>query len=121
MIKHNFKKLTVWQDAMNLCDLAYNYTDTLPDKEKYNLINQLEKCAVSIPSNISEGSGKRTPLHFAEFLTTALASSYEMETQLLICERRKYGNDIELKSMLLKVETLQKQISNFRDKILNDK
>ena len=119
MIKHNFKKLTIWQDAMDLCDLAYNYTDSLPNKEKYNLINQLERCAVSIPSNVSEGSGKRTSIHFAEFLTTALTSAYEMETQLLICERRNYGSEAELKNILLKVETLQKQISNFRDKILN--
>jgi len=121
MIKHNFKKLTIWTDAMDLCELTYNYTDTLPNKEKYNLINQLEKCAVSIPSNISEGSGKRTNTHFAEFLTTALTSSYEMETQLLICERRKYGNEKDLKNILNKVEVLQTQISNFRDKIINNK
>lgn len=119
MIKHNFKKLTIWQDAMDVCDLIYQYTETLPNREKYNLITQLEKCAVSIPSNISEGSGKRTDIHFGEFLTTALTSSYEMETQLLICQRRKYGNDIELQNVLNKVEILQKQISNFRDKILN--
>ena len=119
MIKHNFKKLTIWQDAMDLCDLVYHYTEAMPNKEKYNLISQLERCAVSIPSNISEGSGKRTGIHFAEFLTTALTSSYEMETQLLICSRRKYGNETELQHILNKVEILQTQISNFRDKILN--
>ena len=119
MIKHNFKKLTIWMDAMDLCDMIYNYTDSLPNKEKYNLITQLERCSVSIPSNIAEGSGKRTQIHFAEFITTALTSSYELETQLLICERRKYGNENELKTILNKVEVLQKQISNFRDKILN--
>lgn len=118
MVKHNFKKLTIWQDAMNVCVLIYQYTEALPSREKYNLITQLEKCAVSIPSNISEGSGKRTDVHFAEFLTTALTSSYEMETQLLICQRRKYGNDIEPQTVLNKVELLQTQISNFRDKIL---
>ncbi len=120
MIKHNFKKLTIWLQAMDLCDIVYNYTDTLPIKEKYNLINQLEKCAVSIPSNIAEGSGKRTNLHFAEFLTTSLSSLYEMETQLLICKKRNYGSELELKNILNKVEILQKQISNFRDKIMND-
>jgi four helix bundle protein len=120
MIKHNFKKLTIWLQAMDLCDIVYNYTDTLPIKEKYNLINQLEKCAVSIPSNIAEGSGKRTHLHFAEFLTTSLSSLYEMETQLLICKKRNYGSELELKNILNKVEILQKQISNFRDKIMND-
>ena len=121
MIKHNYKKLTVWQDGMDVCDLIYTYTETLPVKEKYNLITQLEKCGVSIPSNIAEGSGKRTNNHFAEFLTTALTSAYEMETQLLICERRKYGRVKELKNILSKVEVLQTQISNFRDKILNQK
>lgn len=121
MIKHNFRKLTIWIDAMELCDLIYKYTETLPYKEKYNLISQLERCSVSVPSNIAEGSGKRTDVHFAEFLTTALTSSYEMETQLLICERRKYGNHEEFKSIVSKVEILQKQLSNFRDKILNQK
>ncbi len=119
MIKHNLKKLTIWQDAMDVCDMIYHYTEALPNKEKFNLITQLERCSVSIPSNISEGSGKRTSIHFAEFLTTALTSSYEMETQLLICERRKYGNEIDLSALLAKVEILQKQISNFRDKLLN--
>ena len=108
-------------DAMDLCDLIYKYTDSLPDKEKYNLISQLERCSVSVPSNIAEGSGKRTQMHFAEFITTALTSSYEIETQLLICERRKYGNETELKNILNKVEVLQTQISNFRDTLLIQK
>lgn len=118
MIKHNFKKLTIWMDAMDLCDMIYNYTETLPHKEKYNLITQLEKCAVSVPSNIAEGSGKRTQIHFAEFITTALTSIFEMETQLLICERRAYGKQTELKTILNKVEILKTQVSNFRDTLL---
>jgi four helix bundle protein len=121
VIKHNFKKLIIWQDAMNFCDDVYNYTETLPSKEKFNLISQLEKCSVSIPSNISEGSGKRTNIHFAEFLTTALTSSFEAETQLLICERRKYGNNEQLKNLLKQVEELQRKIFNFRETILNGK
>jgi len=119
--KHNFKKLVIWQDAMDFCDFIYNYTESLPSKEKYNLITQLEKCGVSIPSNISEGSGKRTNNHFAEFLTTALTSSYEAETQLLICERRKYGKKEELDFLLKQVEELQRKIFNFRETIVNGK
>ena len=118
MMKHNFKKLTIWKDSMDLCDLIYNYTDSLPHREKFNLFQQLESCSVSVPSNIAEGSGKRTELHFAEFITTALTSSYEIETQLLICERRKYGDQTELKTILNKVEILQKQISNFRETLV---
>ena len=118
MIKHNFKKLIIWQDAMNFCDAIYIYTESLPNKEKYNLISQLEKCGVSIPSNISEGSGKRTSIHFAEFLTTALTSSYEAETQLLICERRQYGTKQLLEGLLKQVEELQRKIFNFRETVL---
>lgn len=121
MVKHNFKKLIIWQDAMILCDLIYNYTETLPIREKYNLINQLEKCGVSIPSNIAEGSGKRTSNHFSEFLTTSLGSSYEVETQLLICKKRKYGKEEEIEILLQKTEELQKKIFNFREKIINER
>ena len=121
MVKHNFKKLIIWQEAMVLCDLIYNYTESLPVKEKNNLINQLEKCGVSIPSNIAEGSGRRTSNHFSEFFTTSLSSSYEVETQLLICQKRKYGNEEELNNLLSQVNELQKKIFNFRETIINGK
>ena len=71
---------------MDLCDLIYTYTETLPNKEKYNLINQLEKCAVSIPSNISEGSGKRTNIHFAEFLTMMARKIEDIDSEKEIKE-----------------------------------
>jgi four helix bundle protein len=116
-MKHNFKRLIIWQDSMDLCDLIDSYTETLPNKEKFNLISQLEKCGVSIPSNISEGSGKRTNKHFSEFLTTALTFSYEVETQLLICARRKYGNEKALSNLLERVNSLQSKIFSFREKI----
>jgi four helix bundle protein len=120
-MKHNFKKLIVWLDAMSFCDSIYNYTETLPTKERFNLVQQLEKCGVSIPSNIAEGSGKRTKLHFAEFLTTSLTSSYEVETQLLICEKRKYGEREKLVRLLIQIVDLQTKIFNLRETILNGK
>ena len=121
MQKHNFKKLIIWQQAMELCDLIYSYTESLPNKEKFNLISQMERCSVSIPSNIAEGSAKRTELHFAEYLTTSLASGYELETQLLICERRSYGKKSDLEKLLGNVTDLQAKIFKFREKIINDK
>jgi four helix bundle protein len=84
---HNFKNLKIWQKAMDLTDLTLYYTDELPYKERHNLIDQINRCSCPVPSNIAEGSGKRTVNHFAEFLTTGLTSSFELETQLLICER----------------------------------
>ena len=94
--KHNFKKMIIWQEALDMCDSVYQFTENLPSKENFNLISQMERCSVSVPSNIAEGSGKRTNVHFAEFLTTSLTSCYELETQLIICQRRKYGLESEL-------------------------
>jgi len=102
---------------MDLTDLALYYTEGLPDKERYNLIDQINRSSCSIPSNIAEGSGKRTINHFAEFLTTALTSSFELETQLLICERRKYGDAEKLKSCLALTSEIQKMIFVFRDNL----
>lgn len=109
-MKHNFKKLIIWQDSMELSDLIYKYSDDLPQKERFNLIDQLNRCSVSIPSNIAEGSGKRTNLHFAEFLSTSLSSAFEAETQLLICKRRSYGNQILLDELLENVQRVQTKI-----------
>ena len=102
---------------MDLTDLIYAYCKELPIDERFNLIDQLNRCSCSIPSNIAEGSGKRTKIHFAEFLTTSLTSS-EVETQLLICERRQYGSPDELKGCLILVNEVQKMIFNFREYIL---
>lgn len=118
-MKHNFKNLKVWQKALDLTDLTYSYCKGLPADERFNLIDQINRSSCSIPSNIAEGSGKRTNIHTAEFLSTALTSSYELETQLLICKRRSYGNADELTQCLNMVEEVQKMIFAFREHVLN--
>jgi four helix bundle protein len=117
-MKHNFKSLKIWQRSMDLTDLTFEYCKELPIQERYNLIDQLNRCSCSIPSNIAEGSGKRTKIHFAEFLTTSLTSSFEVETQLLICERRAYGSTEKLEECLELVIEIQKMIFNFREYIM---
>jgi four helix bundle protein len=103
--------------AMDLTDLALYYIVDLPTNERFNLIDQINRCSCSIPSNIAEGSGKRTINHFAEFLTTALTSSFELETQLLICERRNYGNKEKLQKCFTVTNEVQKMIFAFRDNL----
>ena len=88
---HNFKQLLIWQKSMDLTDLIFLYCKDLPKEERFNIIDQMNRSSCSIPSNIAEGSGKRTKLQFAEYLSVSLRSSFELETQLLISERRKYG------------------------------
>ncbi len=118
-MKHNFKNLKVWQKAMDLTDVTYNYCRGLPADERFNLIDQINRCSCSIPSNIAEGSGKRTNIHNAEFLSTALTSSFELETQLLICERRVYGDSDKLRNCLELVQEVQKMIFAFREHVVN--
>jgi four helix bundle protein len=120
MKKHNFKNLKIWEKAMDFTDLTYDYCKGLPIEERYNLIDQINRCSCSVPSNIAEGSGKRTNVHFAEFLSTALTSSYEAETQLLICERREYGNKEKLNQCLESMAEVQRMIFSFREYILSN-
>src|SRR5829696_1936650 len=117
---HNFKQLKVWQRGMELTDIIFEYCKGLPKDERFNLTDQINRCSCSIVSNIAEGSGKRSKLEFAHFLSTALSSTYELETQLLICERRNYGN-LELRlSAVNTVTEIQKMLFAFREKIVSD-
>jgi len=117
---HNFKQLIIWQKSMDLTDLIFEYNMELPSNERYNLIDQMNRCSCSVPSNIAEGSGKRSKLEYAQFLSTSLSSAYELETQLLICGRRNYGNStIRIKALELVVE-VQKMLFSFREKIVNE-
>lgn len=118
---HNFKNLQIWQRAMDITDLIFIYSQGLRPEEKFNLIEQLNRSSCSIPSNIAEGSGKRTNIHFGEYLTTSLTSAFELETQLLICERRKYGNPEILNNLLNEITEIQKMIFTFREGILSGK
>ena len=120
-MSHNFRNLKIWQKAMDLTDLAFDYIKDLPINERYNLVDQINRCSCSIPSNIAEGSGKRTSIHFAEFLSTALTSSFELETQLLICERRNYGIEDKRNNCLALTSEVQRMIFSFREYILNNK
>ena len=103
---------------MNLTNLTFEYCKELPKDERYNLIDQINRCSCSIPSNIAEGSGKRTKLQFGEYLSISISSSYELETQLLICQQRNYGNQEQLKLILKELEEIQKMIFSFRSKVL---
>lgn len=82
-----FQNLIVWQRAMDLVEETYKLTRYLPKEETYALSDQMRRAAVSIPSNIAEGAGRKTNLDFAHFLAVARGSRYELETQILICIR----------------------------------
>lgn len=86
---HNFEKLKIWQKEMDIASEVYKITSLLPDDEKFNLIHQIKKCAVSIPSNIAEGSGRNHNKEFIQFLGIANGSTFELITQLMLAKRLK--------------------------------
>ncbi|WP_445713946.1 four helix bundle protein [Flavobacterium sp.] len=84
---HNFEKLKIWQKAMDVAVEVYKVSLLLPVDEKFNLIHQIKKCAVSIPSNIAEGSGRNSNKEFIQFLGIANGSTFELITQLILAKR----------------------------------
>lgn len=82
---HNFKELKIWQKAKQLVLLTYRQTANLPEEEKFGLVQQMRRAAVSIPSNIAEGAGRRSSKDFSRFIDIATGSLFELETQYIIC------------------------------------
>lgn len=115
MGRHDFKKLKIWQEGMVLVDETYKMIREFPIMEKFNLISQLTRCAVSIPSNIAEGSSKSTNKHFNKYLEDSLGSSFEWETQLIVAFNQKYISTEKFEFLEQKIQQLQKMISRFQD------
>ena len=80
----NYKDLKVWQKAYQLCLEIYKMTRSFPKEERYGLISQLRRAALSIPSNIAEGYGRRTKGEYIQALYIGYGSICELETQILL-------------------------------------
>ena len=81
----DYKDLIAWKRAMELTKTAYLLARLLPREENYALADQIRRSSVSIPSNIAEGYGRTSPKEYALFLSVARGSSYELETQIILC------------------------------------
>src|ERR1044071_1004983 len=86
----DYKELIVWQKSISLMDIVYDETETFPKKEMFGLASQMQRAAVSIASNIAEGSARHSRRDFIRFLRQSRGSLAELETQIVIAVRRKY-------------------------------
>lgn len=109
----DFKKLNIWNEAIEIVGYTYELIQYIPEKEKFGLIAQIQKSVVSIPSNIAEGCSRHSEIDFKRFLEIALGSAFELETQILILIKVKYIKEDFATSLLLKIQNLQKQINAF--------
>lgn len=111
---HNFKDLKIWQEAMKVVKSTYLLSAQLPSNERFGLISQINRCAVSIPSNIAEGSGRTTDKDFLNFINFSLSSSFELETQLILVNDL-FNLDVE--ELIIKINELQRMIVGFKKSI----
>jgi four helix bundle protein len=114
---HNFKKLKIWIKSMGIVTEIYQITNTFPSHERFGLISQMQRSAVSIPSNIAEGSAKTSNKDFARFLEISIGSSYELETQLIVSFNLKYIETAVYEDLSFKISEIQKMINGFKNKL----
>ena len=90
-----YQQLIVWQEAMLLVERVYRLTASFPREERFGLCSQMQRAAISIPSNIAEGRGRQTDKEFVRFLFISRGSLMELETQLAIAQRLGYMENAE--------------------------
>ena len=109
----NFRNYKVWQDAVDFATKIYKVSSELPWFEKKGLCDQLQRAAVSVSSNIAEGSAKPSDIEFAKYLDIALGSAYEVETQLLIAKKIGYIKAPLYEKLLNSIQAIEKQLTGF--------
>ncbi|HBL75252.1 MAG: four helix bundle protein [Bacteroidetes bacterium GWF2_42_66] len=107
---NNFRDLQVWQKSILVVKKVYELTSNLPKEEIYGLTNQMRRSAVSMPSNIAEGAGRSSDADFNHFLAISIGSSFELETQLIICKELGYINTESLDELIPEIQEIQKMI-----------
>lgn len=112
----NHKDLDVWKRSMDLVEATYKLTQQFPDAEKFGLTSQMRRAAVSIPSNIAEGSARKGDKELIQFLHIALGSVAELETQYLIAVRLNFtSNELAIENVLNEVKKLLLGFRNYID------
>lgn len=113
---HNFRELKAWQKARLLVKDVYMLTKSFPNEEKFGLISQMRRAAISIPSNIAEGTGRRSNKDFIRYLDIALGSAYELETQLILCLDIELINQNSFAILEITIQEIEKIIHSLRSK-----
>lgn len=107
----SFRDLVVWQKSMELAKMIYAVGKSLPSEERFGLASQMQRCAVSIPSNIAEGNKRGTAKDYIQFLRIAGGSAAELETQLLLA-RDVYNISVEQElSLFVEVQKMIQVLS----------
>ncbi|MEX2176639.1 MAG: four helix bundle protein [Pirellulaceae bacterium] len=115
-----FEKLEVWQLSIVFADRVYAVTSAFPGEERFGLTSQLRRAAVSISSNIAEGSSRSSDSDFARFIEIAYGSLMEVVSQIHLANRREFVRDEDLQDIRVQAERLAKMLSGLRAKLRPD-
>ncbi len=113
----HYKELLIWKKGMELTAVIYRLTARFPTDEKYGLISQMRRAAVSVPSNIAEGQARHGTGEFLQFLSHANGSLAELETQLLLSVELGFRGQSDVAEAIQIVAELQKMLAAIRRKL----
>ena len=113
-VMFTFEKLDVWQKAIDFADLVYNYTRNFPADERFGLTNQMRRAAVSISSNIAEGTSRMSQTDFARFIEIATGSVFDVVSQSFIGRRQGFLNEENFRAMYSAADEIGRMLSGLR-------
>ena len=114
--RHNYKNLHIWKLGL---EIAFEISDIIkkfPIEERFALSDQINRCSISIPSNIAEGSA-RSQKSFKYFINISMGSSFELVTQLIIAKHKLYITETEFEAIEIKIEHFQRMASAFQNQL----
>ena len=112
-VMRDFKKLLIWQNGMTIVNEVYTAATLLPNEERYGMRAQITRCAVSIPTNIAEGSAKKSEKDYKRYTEIALGSAFELETHLLIIQQQMWFPKDKVETLLRLIIEEQKMLTTF--------
>jgi four helix bundle protein len=114
----SYKDLIVWQKSIVLVKSIYKLTQTFPSEEKYGLMSQMRRAAVSIPSNISEGQARRTTPDFIRFISNAEGSDAELDTQIILAVELGFCSEKEVEGCFSVLDGIKRMLNALRRSLL---
>lgn len=115
-MRHNFKNLSIWKRSRKLVKDVYLITKEFPANEKFGLVSQMNRAAVSLPSNIAEGCGRTTDAQLVYFLDIAIGSNCELETQFYLAYDIEYMSAEILDKFTDEIAQIRRMTIKFSDK-----
>ena len=110
----SYKDLTVWQKSIVLVKLVYEFTRSFPVDERFGLVSQMRRAAVSVPSNLAEGHARNTTGEFIQFMSHAEGSLAELETQSILAAELNFCSSTEAQRIQTVIEEVQKMANALR-------